>query len=62
MRPHHLQRHLPPLPSPLKLARLHSAAAEDAWPDGGRNSRVTGIYHVNGRGGGAGKGGTPNGR
>ncbi|RMC22593.1 hypothetical protein DUI87_00411 [Hirundo rustica rustica] len=30
------------------------AAAEDAWPDGGRNSRVTGIYHVNGRGGGKG--------
>ncbi|KAM4754644.1 uncharacterized protein ACIQIH_000187 isoform 2-T2 [Cyanocitta cristata] len=31
-----------------------SAAAEDTWPDGGRNSRVTGIYHVNGRGGGKG--------
>ncbi|XP_066064238.1 mucin-3A-like [Chamaea fasciata] len=36
--------------SPLKLARLHSAAAEDVWPDGGRNGRVTGIYHVNGAG------------
>ncbi|XP_048149226.1 mucin-3A-like [Corvus hawaiiensis] len=40
--------------SPFTPARLHSAAAEDTWPDGGRNSRVTGIYHVNGRGGGKG--------
>ncbi|XP_066196579.1 mucin-3A-like [Sylvia atricapilla] len=30
-----------------------SAVAEDTWPDGGRNGRVTGIYHVNGAGKGA---------
>lgn len=55
---HHLQRHPQPLPSLLSPGRPHR---EDTWTDGGRNSRVTGIYHVNGRGGGAGKGGARNG-
>lgn len=45
----------PPHPSPPHksrgLTRLNSTASEDSnWPEGKRNARATGIYHVNGRG------------